>query len=114
MPYLLLGVLKHIYILGDALDLEVIALHFVVHRENVEGVTARAPCLEVRKEGMWGDFSVGSLGIPEFLDPCVCNYSEDELCRLPPRCLVTCADGALRFMCRFCARADDDRIVFVD
>ena len=58
MSCLLLGILKHIYILGDALELEVIALHFVVQRQKVEGVTARAPRLEVRNEVLWGDFSV--------------------------------------------------------
>ena len=46
---MLLGVLEHIYILRDALNLEVIALHFVVQRQKVEGVTACAPHLEVRK-----------------------------------------------------------------
>ena len=44
-PCLLLGVLEHIYILGDALDLEVIALQFIAQRQKVEGVTARAPHL---------------------------------------------------------------------
>ena len=55
---MLLGILDNIYILGDSLDLELIALYFVVQRQKVEGVTARAPRLEVRKEGLWRDVSV--------------------------------------------------------
>ena len=42
-----LGVLKHINILGDALDLEVIALHFIMQRQEVEGVPACEPRLEM-------------------------------------------------------------------
>ena len=53
-----MGVFKHVYVLRDALDLEVIELHLVVQRQKVEGVTARAPRLEVRNEVLWGDFSV--------------------------------------------------------
>ena len=48
------------------------------------------------------------------MDPCVGDDGEDELCRLPPRCLVSRAVGALRFMCRFCARSDDGRSAVVD
>ena len=44
-----LGVLKHINTLGDALDLQMIALHFVMQREEVKGVSAGAPCLKVSK-----------------------------------------------------------------
>ena len=49
LALLALGVLEHIYILGDVLDLEVIALHFVVQRQKVEGGTSRVPRLEMRK-----------------------------------------------------------------
>ena len=42
-----LGVLEHVDILGDSLDLEVVALHFVMQRQYVEGVPAGAPRLEV-------------------------------------------------------------------
>ena len=41
-----LYVLEHVYVLGDSLDLEMVALHFVIQLE-VEGVPAGAPCLEV-------------------------------------------------------------------
>ena len=91
-----------------------IALHFVVQRQKVEDVTARAPHLEVRKEVRWFDFSVDRLGIPELLDPCVGDDGADELCRLLLRGLVRRAICALCFMHRFCARADDGRIVVVD
>ena len=46
---MLLGVLEHIDILRDALDLEMVALHFVVQRQKSEGVTARTPRLKVIK-----------------------------------------------------------------
>ena len=42
-----MGVLENIDIVGDSLDLEVIALHFVIQRQEAEGVPARAPHLEV-------------------------------------------------------------------
>ena len=40
-----LGVLEHVYVLGDALDLQMIALHFIIQRMDVKGVPACAPCL---------------------------------------------------------------------
>ena len=43
-------VLEHIDILGDALDLEVVALHFVMQRQEIDGVPASAPRLKVCKE----------------------------------------------------------------
>ena len=111
---MLLGVLKHIFILGDSLDLEVIALHFFMQRQKVKGVMARAPRLEVRKEVLRRDFSVERFGIPELSDPCVGDNGEDELCRLPSHCLVRCAVFALRFMRRFCARVNDGRSIVID
>ena len=45
----LLGVLEHINILGDALNLQMIAMHRIVHRKEVKGVPDSAPCLEVSK-----------------------------------------------------------------
>ena len=41
-----LGILEHIDILGDSLDLEVVALHLFMKRQEVEGVPAGAPRLE--------------------------------------------------------------------
>ena len=38
-----LGVLEHNNILGDALNLKMVALHLVVQRQEVEGVLAGAP-----------------------------------------------------------------------
>ena len=43
----MLGILDHVDILGDSLDLEVVALHFVMQRQEVEGVPAGATRLEV-------------------------------------------------------------------
>ena len=53
-----LCVLEHIDILEDDLDLEVVALHFVMQRQEVEGITAGAPHLEVCKEVFWADLGV--------------------------------------------------------
>ena len=111
---MLLGVLKHIFILGDSLDLEVIALHFFMQRQKVKGVMARAPRLEVRKEVLRRDFSVERLSIPELWDPCVGNDGEDELCRLPSHYLVRRAVRVIRFMRRLCSCAENGRSVVVD
>ena len=54
----MLGILDHVDILGDSLDLEVVALHFVMQRQEVEGITAGAPRLEVCKEVFWADLGV--------------------------------------------------------
>ena len=48
-PHLLLYILEHIGILGDALDFELVAPHFIMQRQKVEGVTTRASRLKVRK-----------------------------------------------------------------
>ena len=57
MAGLPLIVLKHINILGDALDLRMIALRLVVQREEVKSVRAGAPCLE---DDQWQAGRVGS------------------------------------------------------
>ena len=44
-----LRILEHVYVLGDALNHEVVALHFVMQRQEVEGVPVGAPRLEVGK-----------------------------------------------------------------
>ena len=53
-----MGVLKHIDILGDALDLEVVVLKLVMHHQEVKGVTSIAPRLELRKKVFWADLGV--------------------------------------------------------
>ena len=42
-----LRVLEHVYVLGDVLDLEVVALNLIMERQEVEGVLAIATHLEV-------------------------------------------------------------------
>ena len=111
---MLLGVLENIYILGEYLDLELIALHFGMQRQKFEGMPAHAPRLEARKEVLRCNFGVESLGIPELADPCVGDDGEDELCRLLLLYLVRRAVCSLRFMHRFCVRTDDGRRVVID
>ena len=74
---MLLGVLEHIYILGDSLNLEVIALHFVMQRQKVEGVPACAFCLYVREEVLQCDVGVYCLYVLELADPCISDDGED-------------------------------------
>ena len=47
MSGLPLGVLNYINIIGDSLDLEVVALHFIMQDQEFEGVPACAPRLEM-------------------------------------------------------------------
>ena len=53
-----LGILEHVYVLGDSLNLEVITLHFFMQRLEVEGMPAGAPRLEVGKEILGSDLGV--------------------------------------------------------
>ena len=95
-----MGVLEHINILGDALNLKVVTLHLVVQLQEVKGVPAGAPCLQVCEKVFWADLVVNSVGVSKLLDPCVRDDGEHELCRLPLRgfeggavcapCLVSC------------------------
>ena len=80
-----LGVLEHINILGDDLNLKMVALHLVVQRQEVEGVPAGAPYFQVCEQVFWADLGVNGIGVLKFSDPCVRNDSEHELCRLPSR-----------------------------
>ena len=80
-----LGVFEHIIILGDALNLKVVALHLVVQRQEVEGVHAGAPWFLVCKQVFWADLGVNGIGVTKFSDPCVCDDGEHKLCRLPSR-----------------------------
>ena len=61
-----LGILEHINIIGDALNLKVVSLHFFMQRQEVEGVPAGAPCLQVCKKVFWADLNVNSIGISKF------------------------------------------------
>ena len=51
-------VLEHVYVLGDALDLEVVALYFVMKSQEIEGVPAVAPRLKVGKDVLGRNLSV--------------------------------------------------------
>ena len=51
-------VLEHVNVLGDALDFEVVALHFIMQHQLVEGVLAGSPCFEVVKEVIQGNLRV--------------------------------------------------------
>ena len=53
-----LSVLEQVDVLGDSLDLDVVALHFVLQRQEVEGVPTGAPRLEVRKDVFRRDLGV--------------------------------------------------------
>ena len=53
-----LCVLKHVNVLGDALKLEVVALHFFMQSQEFEGVPAGAPRFKVGKEVLQGNFGV--------------------------------------------------------
>ena len=61
---LLLGVLEHINILGDALNLKMVELHLVVHRQEVDGVPAGAPCFQVCKQILGVDLHVNGVWVP--------------------------------------------------
>ena len=51
----LLGVLKCVYVLEDASAVLVVLLHFVLDREDVDGVKSAADRLEVVQQLPWGD-----------------------------------------------------------
>ena len=56
-------VLKHFYVIGDALDLKVVALHFIMQNQEVKGVPAGAPRLEVGKDVLRGNLGIERVGI---------------------------------------------------
>ena len=58
-----LGILEHINILRDALNLKMVALHLVVQRQEFEGVPAGAPCLQVCKKIFEGDLRVNGVWV---------------------------------------------------
>ena len=102
-----LGVLENINILGDALDLQMIALHFVMQRKEVKGVPDGAPCLKVSQEVSRVYLGVYCLGIPELADPCVRDDGEHELCCLLSRGVLCSSVRAPRLVWRLEACPDD-------
>ena len=104
-----LHVLEHVYLIGDALNLKVVALHFIMQRQEVEGVPAGAPHLEVGKDVLGDNLSVEQVGVSQFANPGVGDDVEHELCCLLSRRFIRSAIGALCFVCRFGARTDNGR-----
>ena len=107
-------ILEHINILGDTLYFEVIALNLIMQRQEVEGIATCAPLLEVVKKCICRDVGVKSLCVSEFPLPRIFDGGEDEMHSLLPHRLVGAAVGALGFVRRFSARADDSRGIVID
>ena len=112
-PCLFLCILEHIYILGDPLYFDVIALHFIMQCQEVEGVATIAPRLEVGKERLWSYIGVERLWVPEFLHPCILDDNEDKLRSLAPHRLVGAAVGALGLVSRFRQCTDNGHGIFI-
>ena len=91
-----------------------VALYFVMQRQEVEGVPADAPHLEVGEYFRGRNLSVYQVGVSQFADPGVGNDGEQELCCLLSRCFICSMIGALCLVCRFIARTDDGRNVVVN
>ena len=103
-----------INILGDALDLRMIALNFFMQRKEVKGMPVGAPCLKASKEVSRVYLGVNGFWVPELPYPCVRNDGEHELCRLPSRGVIRSAVRAPCLVCRLEACPDDGRCVVVD
>ena len=73
-----LCVLEHINIIGDALNLEVIALHFIIKSQEVEGIPSCAPFLEMLEEVLRGNIGVNGFGVSKFSDLGVSDSGKDE------------------------------------
>ena len=100
-------ILEHIIILGYPIYLEVIAIHFIMHRREDESTTIYAPHLEVGKQHIWSDVGVKSLRVSEFPHPHILDNCKDKLRSILLCLLVGAAVGSLGFVRRFCAHADD-------
>ena len=96
------------------LDLEVVALHFIMQRQEVEGLPAGSPHLEVGKYVLGGNLGVERVEVLQFANSGVCDDGEHKLCCLPSRRFIRSAIGALCFVYRFGARTDNDRSVVVN
>ena len=107
-------VLEHVNVLEDALDLEVVALYFIMQHQEVEGVPAGTPCLEACKDIFGNDIGVKRVGVAQFADPGVGDDGEHELSHLLLRRFLCSTVCALGFVCRYGARTDGGRIVVVD
>ena len=102
-----LRVLEHVNVLGVSLDLEVVALHFVMQRQEVEGVPAGAPRLEVCNYILGHNLGVQRAGVVQFADPGVSNDGKNELCCFPSRRFVCSTIGTLCLVGHLGARMDD-------
>ena len=114
LPAFLLCILEHINILGDPLYFEVISLHFIIQRQEVERMATCAPRLEVDEQSLWYNASVKSLRVSEFLHSCVFDGGEDELCSFLPRRLVGAAVGSPVFVRYLRERTDNGRGIVID
>ena len=114
LPRLFLCILDHINIIGYPPYFEVILLHFIMQRQEVEGMATCAPHLEVDEKRLWCNIGVKRLRVSEFPHPHILDDGKDELCSLLPCHLVGAAVGALGFVRHFRARADDSLGIVID
>ena len=77
-------------------------------------MTDGALCLKASKEVSRVYLGVNGFGVPELLDPCVCDDGEHEMCRLPSRGVIRSAVRAPCLVCRLEACPDDGRSVVVN
>ena len=89
-------------------------LHFIMQRQEVEGVPAGAPRLDIGKYVLQENPGVKRVGFPLFSYPGVRNNGKDEFSRLPSLYFVCCAVRALGFVRRLVAYMDDGRSVVVN
>ena len=84
-----------------------IALHFVMQREEVKGVPAGAPCLKVSKEVSRVDLGVSCFWVPELPGPCVPDDGKHKPCCLSSRGVISTAVCVPCLVCRLEAYLDD-------
>ena len=82
--------------------------------QEIEGMATCAPRLEVGKKRLWRGVGMKRLRVSEFPHPRIFDNGKDELLRLSPRRLVGAAAGALGFVRRFRAHAEDGHIIVID
>ena len=76
---LLLGVLKHFGVLGNARGINIIGDYFGGEINDVESMEASAMQLEGVHERIGCDSGVYGLGVVEFADPCLLHSINDEV-----------------------------------